>query len=73
MNVLTEVLILLCKMVYYYLEAFCWLFVSPSAKSIRGQLALVTGGGRGIGQRIALELAKHGAKIAVLDLDEVVI
>ncbi|MGH6961444.1 MAG: SDR family NAD(P)-dependent oxidoreductase, partial [Dongiaceae bacterium] len=36
---------------------------------IRGQAALVTGGGSGIGADVARHLAQAGAKVAVLDLD----
>jgi NAD(P)-dependent dehydrogenase (short-subunit alcohol dehydrogenase family) len=37
----------------------------PSEDSLDGQVALVTGGGRGIGANIARELAAAGAKVAV--------
>jgi len=37
---------------------------------INGQAALVTGGGSGIGADVARHLAKAGAKVAVLDIDE---
>ncbi|GGC60944.1 SDR family NAD(P)-dependent oxidoreductase [Chelatococcus reniformis] len=35
-----------------------------------GRVAIVTGSGRGIGQQIALRLAREGARIVVNDLDE---
>ena len=35
--------------------------------NIQGQAALVTGGASGLGAQTARELAKRGAKVAVLD------
>ncbi|MDQ3156396.1 MAG: acetoin reductase [Actinomycetota bacterium] len=38
--------------------------------SIDGKVALITGAGQGIGRGIALRLARDGADIAIVDLDE---
>jgi NAD(P)-dependent dehydrogenase (short-subunit alcohol dehydrogenase family) len=38
--------------------------------SLQGQAAAVTGGGHGIGRAIALGLARSGAHVAVMDIDE---
>lgn len=39
-------------------------------KNLQGQVAIVTGGARGIGQAIAMELARRGADIAICDLSD---
>lgn len=40
---------------------------------LKGRVALVTGGGSGIGQEIAIKLAEYGAKVAVMGRREVVL
>jgi 3-oxoacyl-[acyl-carrier protein] reductase len=39
-------------------------------EGLAGKVAIVTGAGRGIGQGVALALAKHGAKLVLNDLDQ---
>uniref|UniRef100_A0A182QKV4 Short-chain dehydrogenase/reductase 3 n=1 Tax=Anopheles farauti TaxID=69004 RepID=A0A182QKV4_9DIPT len=51
-------------------EALAAQFRTPRMKIISGQTALVTGGANGLGQAIAISLAKEGCNVAVVDVDE---
>ena len=43
--------------------------MSKEPRSLHGKVAVVTGGGRGIGKAIALALTSEGARVAIGDVD----
>jgi 3-oxoacyl-[acyl-carrier protein] reductase len=45
-------------------------FLTPAGRLLQGQVAVVTGGGTGIGLAISTALAREGALVAVLDVDQ---
>lgn len=55
-------LFLILKTIYEF-------FIPKPLKDVKGQLALITGGANGIGREIAINLARHGCNIAILDID----
>lgn len=58
--------ILVISFVSYYIVAK---LLFRKQKCIQGKVALVTGGGSGLGAAIALQLAKKGCNIAILDIN----
>ncbi|XP_062124343.1 estradiol 17-beta-dehydrogenase 11-like [Drosophila sulfurigaster albostrigata] len=62
---LSTPLLLLAAMLSKIVE--CFKYKSP--KSIIGEVAVVTGAAHGLGRDIALELAKLGCHVAVVDID----
>ncbi|KAG8297355.1 hypothetical protein J6590_037587 [Homalodisca vitripennis] len=54
---------------YLLLEIYRKIF-PPPGKSLKGQVVLVTGAGRGLGRGLALGLAKEGCKVAVADVNK---
>ncbi|OCT62320.1 retinol dehydrogenase 10 [Xenopus laevis] len=69
MNVVIDSVCLLwdvCR--YIVLSGLRWV-VKPEEKSIVDDICLVTGSGGGIGKRFALEFAKKGATLVLLDSD----
>ncbi|XP_017139903.1 estradiol 17-beta-dehydrogenase 11 [Drosophila miranda] len=63
--VLSPLLVLVALMWKLFGQLFC----CSSPKSIVGEVAVVTGGGHGLGRAIALELAGKGCHIAVVDIN----
>lgn len=66
-----QVLFALSILIYWYLEAFCFLFVPPQMKSIDGEVILVTGANGGIGSEICRYIVKCGRniKLVMWDID----
>jgi all-trans-retinol dehydrogenase (NAD+) len=70
-------LVALSRKVIKYLLLSAWLYVKiiwefvvpPEPKSIRGQIAVVTGGANGLGRALCHRLAKEGCTVIVVDVD----
>ncbi|XP_022109591.1 epidermal retinol dehydrogenase 2-like [Acanthaster planci] len=63
--------------IWYFIESFfktCFdLFVPSffrSPKDVTGEIALVTGGGAGLGRLMAVELSKRGATVVIWDVNQ---
>lgn len=54
----------------YYLQDLFYKVIGFPEQSIKGELALVTGGGGGLGRLLALRLSKLGVDIVIWDINQ---
>lgn len=64
-----DMALMLPRIIFLLLKSIYEMFIPKPLKDVKGQLALITGGANGIGREIALNLARHGCNIAILDID----
>lgn len=70
-TLLYDLLLLLGMAVIYISEAIVLTFIPRRyrAKSVKGEVALITGGAGGVGSMIATKLAKLGADVVIWDVN----
>ncbi|XP_035596996.1 short-chain dehydrogenase/reductase 3-like [Oncorhynchus keta] len=66
LNNLGHALIFPFNILFCILKACFGLLLPSRRKDLRGEVVLITGGGRGIGRHLGKEFAKHGAKKVIL-------
>ena len=59
-----------CRAILEYVRQFYRLFRPRDLNPIAGEVALVTGAGQGIGREVALQMARLGAVIVAVDINE---
>lgn len=65
-----DVLVCIVAILASILQAIYYTAVGLPKKSLQGELALVTGGGSGIGRLTAIKLAKLGVSIVIWDVNQ---
>uniref|UniRef100_A0A1I8GNA6 Short-chain dehydrogenase/reductase 3 n=1 Tax=Macrostomum lignano TaxID=282301 RepID=A0A1I8GNA6_9PLAT len=71
MHPIVDVLLFLVRLPCWFAISWVQFFyrcVVPKCKSIRGQVAMITGAGAGIGQLICVRLARLGCRVAAWDI-----
>uniref|UniRef100_A0AAG5DE78 Ketoreductase domain-containing protein n=1 Tax=Anopheles atroparvus TaxID=41427 RepID=A0AAG5DE78_ANOAO len=65
-----DVVVFLLASLGYILQAIYYKIFGVPKKSLNGEIALVTGGGGGLGRLLALRLMKLGAKVVLWDINQ---
>ena len=73
LNSIIDAFIDIILIFYYILKSISIWFIPLRlrSKSVENKIILITGGGSGIGRRLAIELCKKGAIIAIVDINRV--
>ncbi|KAK7091181.1 epidermal retinol dehydrogenase 2-like [Littorina saxatilis] len=69
MTILFEFIVTLKDIFVAWSSSICQFFVPPERKNVAGEIVLITGGGRGLGRRLAEEFARLRAVVVVWDVD----
>ncbi len=69
LSLIADTIWLLCVVVFSVAEAVLYTLYPKPKKSIRGETAVVTGAGHGIGREYALQLARLGARVVCWDIN----
>jgi predicted RNA methylase len=66
-----QIFVTLAMMIYYSIACIVKLFVpyTSRCKSIKGETALITGAGSGLGKSLSKKLAKLGTRVVCVDID----
>ena len=70
LNLLVDTVILLVKVLWSYLVEAASLVVTRPMKEVRGEVAVVTGAGHGIGRELTLQLVRLGVRVACWDINK---
>ncbi|XP_077980740.1 short-chain dehydrogenase/reductase 3-like [Glandiceps talaboti] len=66
LGLIPEGILVFIQVVYYVIKSVILWIIPTRLKSLRDEIVLITGGGRGIGRSLAIEFAKQGCKKIVL-------
>lgn len=67
---IVDVVVFLAISIGYILQDIFYLIFGYPQKELKGELALITGGGSGLGRLLALRLAKLGVNIIIWDINQ---
>jgi len=69
-NTLRDIFVLILQVIFYVLEEIFRQVWPKADKDVRGEVAVVTGAGHGIGRQLALQLVQLGVRVALWDINK---
>lgn len=67
---MTSILYLNFKFILFSLQAIYYTIFGYPEKDLNGQLAVITGGGGGLGRLLAMRLVRLGVKVILWDISQ---